>query len=442
MTRTLAAAVLRLALGLAVGVGLCTAPRAAAAETPLVVLIRVEGAISPAAADYIEDGLRVAEERGAAALLIEIDTPGGLLSSTRTIVKALLGADVPVLAYVAPAGAGAASAGVFIVMAANVAAMAPGTNIGASTPVQGSGQDVAGAMGAKVKSFTTSFAKAIAEQRGRNVQWAAKAVRKAISATDREALDKNVIDLIATDVSDLLAQADGRSVMVGDEERVLHVKGAKIERIEMSLRQTVLGFLADPSIAYLLMLAGLLGLYLELSNPGTLVPGLVGALCLAISMASFQVLPIDTTGLLLLLLGLGLLVAELFLPSFGIVGGVGVVAFVLGSLFLFDASEPGVYVDRTLIGSAASAVGLVMLVLATLVVKAMRGQATTGREALVGSIGEVRSRMDPKGTVFVHGELWQARSDVVLEEGDSARVVEVDGLTLRVAPLETERTDQ
>lgn len=419
---------------------LATSASAHAAD-PRVLVIRVDGAISPAASDFIQDGLAAAERDGMDALVIEIDTPGGLLSSTRTIVQALLGAKVPVLAYVAPSGAGAASAGVFIVMAANVAAMAPGTNIGASTPVQGSGADVAGAMGAKVKSFTASFAKAIAEQRGRNVQWAANAVRRAVSATDREALAKNIVDIIATDLDDLLAQADGRTVTVDESEQVLRVKGAKVTRLEMNLRQQVLGFLADPSIAYLLMLAGVFGLYLELSNPGTLVPGVVGALCLAISLASFQVLPIDTSGLVLLLLGLGLLVAELFLPSFGIVGGVGLVAFVLGSLFLFDGSEPGMYVDRWLIGSAAAAVGSVMLVVGTLVVSAMRGRATTGREALVGSVGEVRSRTAPTGTIFVQGELWKAYSEQPLDEGAEARVMEVKGLTLRIAPVGPERME-
>ena len=408
---------------------------------PRVLKIRIDGSINPASADYIQDGLAAAKERGAEALLIEIDTPGGLLSSTRSIVQAMLGAEVPVLAYVSPAGAGAASAGVFIVMAANVAAMAPGTNIGASTPVQGGGAEIEGAMGQKMKSFTASFAKAVAEQRGRNVRWAAQAVRRAVSATAREALEKNVIDVIATDVPDLLAQANGRTVMVGDEPRTLDLTGAVVIPLEPTLRQRVLGFLADPSVAYLLMLAGLLGLYLELSHPGTLVPGLVGGLCLAISLGSFQVLPIDTTGLVLLVLGLGLLVAELFLPSFGIVGGVGVIAFVLGSLYLFDSSEPGVYVDRTLIGSAASAVGLVMLVVSTLVVRAMRGRATTGREALVGSVGEVRSRLDPQGTVFVQGELWRASSADPVDPGSSVRVVAIDGLTLKVAPTERERKE-
>ncbi len=408
-------------------------------DRPAVLSLRIEGAVSAASADFLAEGLEEAERRGAAALVLQIDTPGGLLSSTRSMVQMLLGARVPVIAWVAPSGAGAASAGVFVVMAAHVAAMAPGTNMGASTPVQGTGAPLKGAMGRKVKSFTTSFAKAIAAERGRNARWAAAAVTRAASVTDREALEKNVIDLIAVDVADLLNQADGRTVLVEGTERVLRVAGARVDSFEMSLRHRVLNLLADPSVAYLLLLAGLLGVYLELSNPGVLVPGLVGALCLAIAAASFQVLPIDTTGLVLLVLGLGLLVAELFLPSFGIVGGVGLVAFVLGSLFLFDESDPGVRIDRWLIGSAAAAVGSVMLVVATLVVRAMRGGPTTGREALVGSLGEVRTATAPDGTIFVHGELWQARSEKPIEAGCRARVVAVEGLTLLVDRVDEER---
>jgi len=435
VTRPLHAAILAIVLALGFLASSGHLGRAFGAEpAPRVLLLHVDGAVSPASADYIQAGLRQAESERFTAMVIELDTPGGLLSSTRTIVKDLLASPVPTIVYVAPSGAGAASAGVFVVMAGNVAAMAPGTNIGASTPVQGSGAELSGSMGKKVKSFTASFAKAVAEQRGRNVQWAAKAVNKAVSATDREALELGVIDLVARDLDELLAKADGRTVKVGGESRVLRVAGAMVAVRPMSLRQRALSFLADPNVAYLMMLAGLLGLYLELSHPGTLVPGVVGGLCLAISLASFQILPIDTTGALLIVLGVLLLVAEIFLPSFGIVGAAGVVSFVLGSLFLFDQSEPGIYVDRALIGSAAAAVGLAMLVVGTLVVRTMRGRAATGREALVGEVGEVRTRVAPRGTVFLHGELWQARSREPIEAGRRARVLAIDGLTLEVEP--------
>lgn len=410
------------------------APRVA--EPPRVDRLRVDGSINPAIADYVRRGLDDATANGAAALLIEIDTPGGLLASTRTIVKDLLGAPLPVLVYVAPSGAGAASAGVFIVMAANVAAMAPGTNIGASTPVQGGGGDIEGALGEKVTSFTASFAKSIAAQRGRNVEWAEKAVREAVSATDAEALQLGVIDLVASDVSDLLRRASGRTVTVNGVERTLQLDGARVVEVEMTLRQRVVAWLADPTIAYFLLLAGLLGLYLELTNPGAMVPGVAGAISLLIALGALQMLPLDATGVALLVLGGVLLVAELFLPSFGVIGAGGLVAFVLGSLMLFDRDEPGLIVDRRVIGAAAAAVGCVMLVLATLVVRAMRRRALTGVSALLGEIGEARSALTPRGTVGLHGEIWQALASRPVEKGARVRVTAVDGLTLRVEPVE------
>jgi len=402
-----------------------------------VNVVRVTGSINPAIVEYVQDALARSAEDGAAALVIEIDTPGGLLASTKSIVSDLLSAPVPVLSYVAPSGAGAASAGVFIVMAANVAAMAPGTNIGASTPVQSGGADVEGAMGEKVKSFTESFAKTIAARRGRNVDWAGRAVREAVSATDAEALELGVVDLIATDVPDLLRQASGReAVVAGGEKRTLALAGARVVELPMSLKQRVLAFLADPTVAYLLLLAGLFGLYVELTNPGALVPGVTGAICLLIALAAFQILPISTTGLALLLLGLALLVTEVFVPSFGVIGVGGVVAFVLGSLLLFDPDATGLAVDRRVIGGAAAAVGVAMLAVATLVVQAMRRRTVTGREALIGEIGEVRADLAPRGSVLVQGEIWRAVASQPVPAGRSVRITGVDGLTLRVEPVE------
>jgi membrane-bound serine protease (ClpP class) len=408
-----------------------------ASAAPEVKLLRVNGSINPAIADYVNDGIAVATRDAADALLIELDTPGGLLASTRTIVKEILGAPLPVLVYVAPSGAGAGSAGVFIVMSANVAAMAPGTNIGASTPVQGAGGDIEGVLGEKVTSFTASFAKSIAAQRGRNVEWAEKSVREAVSATDAEALQLGIVDLVAVDVADLLRQSTGRTVVVGGASRTLDLTGARVVEVEMQLKQRVLALLADPMVAYLLLLAGLLGLYLELSQPGTLLPGVTGAICLLVALAAFQVLPINTTGIALLVLGVALLVAEMFVPSFGVIGAGGLVAFVLGSLLFFDEDGTGLAVDRGVIGAAATAVGALMLTLALLVVRAMRRRVLTGAGALLGELCEVRSRIAPRGTVLVQGEIWQAASDRPIDPGSRARVTGIDGLTLRVEPAES-----
>jgi membrane-bound serine protease (ClpP class) len=432
------------ALGVALLLGTArsspAAPTVAGTPAPAppahVDLLRVDGSINPGVADYVRYGIERAQEDGAAAVVLEIDTPGGLLASARTIVKDILGAAVPVIAYVAPSGAGAGSAGVFIVMAADVAAMAPGTNIGASTPIESNGGDIKGALGEKVRSFTASFAKTIAARRGRNVEWAGRAVREAVSATDVEAQKLGVVDLIAADVPDLLRQASGRRITVGGVSRTLDLASARVDVIAMQPRQRVLALLADPNVAYLLMLAGLLGLYLELSHPGTFLPGVAGAICLLVALAAFQVLPINTTGLALLGLGVALLVAELFVPSFGVIGIGGVIAFVLGSVLLFDASGTGLAVDRGLIGAAASAVGLTMLTLATLVVRAMRRRTMTGKEALVGEVCEVRTSLAPRGSVFLRGELWEAVADRPIDAGARARVVGVDGLTLHVAPCE------
>ncbi len=404
------------------------------AAVPLVVRARLDGAITPVAAEYLESVLATAGREGANAVVLEIDTPGGLLDSTREIVKALLATPVPVVVWVAPSGAGAASAGAFIVLAADVAAMAPGTNIGASTPVGGGGGDVEGAMGRKIESFTRSLARAIAERRGRNVEWAESAVRDAASATDGEALEKGVIDFVAADFNGLLAGSSGRTVTVGGNEVRLALEGARVLELPMTLRQRFLSFLVDPSVAWILLLAGLLGLYLELSHPGTWVPGIVGALCLTLALGALAMLPIDVTGVLLIVGGLVLLVAELFLPSFGIVGGAGVVAFVLGSLFLFERGPGSPAVDRGLIAGAAAAVAMAMLAVTFLVVRAQARRSPLGLEGMVGALGETQGALDKEGIVLVHGELWKARAARPLARGSRVRVVSVEGLTLHVTP--------
>ncbi len=397
-----------------------------------VDMIVINGGINPAVNDYIRESIQRARAGNARALIIQLDTPGGLLSSTRSIVKEMLSAPLPVIVYVAPSGAGAGSAGVFITMAANIAAMAPGTNIGAAHPVAGGGQEIKGVMGEKIENFTASFSETIAQRRGRNTDFAIQAVRRSISITDTEALEKRVIDIIAHDVSDLLKQANGREVEIGGVKRTLDFDGVSILRIEMGLKQKVINILAHPNIAYLLMMAGILGLYMEFSNPGALFPGIAGGIALLLALASFQVLPVNYAGLLLIGLGMCLLVAEAFLPSFGLLGISGVVSLGLGSLLLFDVEGSDLSVDRGIVFAAVGTLSAFVLLVSFLVVKSQRRKATLGYAGLVGELGEVRERLDLTGKVFVHGEVWKAEGPERLDPGDRIEVVGHDGMILKV----------
>jgi membrane-bound serine protease (ClpP class) len=400
-----------------------------------VLRIVIDGMINPASADYIIEAIETARLENARALVIEMDTPGGLLESTKDIVKDLLGAQVPVIVYVAPSGGGAISAGVFITIAAHVAVMAPGTTIGAAHPVGGGGEDIQGDMREKVENFAVSLSKSIAEQRGRNVEWAEKAVRESVSATETEALELKVIDLVATDLDDLLRQVQGREVDLAGRKTTIDVAGATVVTVEMRLRQKVLNVLANPNVAYLLMMAGILGLYVEFTNPGLVFPGVAGGICLLLGMTALQVLPINYGGLALIALGVALLVAELFLPTFGVVGVGGMVAFVLGSLLLFDTPESTVTVDPAIVFAAAGTLGAFSLIIGTLVVRAQRRQPALGLEGLIGKIGEARTPLRPGqrgGKVFVHGEYWNAESDEPIETGSTVEVVAVDGMRMRV----------
>ena len=405
-----------------------------------ISLIVVDATINPAVADFIRESIDQAARQGALALIVQLDTPGGLLSSTKTIVKDLLDAPLPVIVYVAPGGSGAISAGVFITMAGTIAAMAPGTTIGAAHPVTGGGQNIEGDMREKVENFTASFSESIARRRGRNIEWAEQAVRESVAITETEALEKKVIDLVARDVQDLLRQASGRTVEVGNTEQTLNFSAAQgagssfhVVRQEMRLKHKILNVLAHPQIAYLLMMAGILGLYLEFSNPGLLFPGLAGAICLIMALTAFQVLPINYTGLVLIVLGLALLVTELFLPSFGILGISGLVAFVMGSLFLFDSSDADLVLDRGVIFGAALGVGLFILIVGSLSMTAYRRRPVTGTEGLIGELGEVRVRLAPRGKVWLHGEYWNAESEEdEIEAGQTVRVVDVAHMVLKV----------
>lgn len=405
------------------------------APGPVVDLIVIDGGINPAVDDFIRESIERARARGSKALIVQLDTPGGLLTSTRSIVKEILGAPVPVIVYVAPSGSGAGSAGVFITLAAHVAAMAPGTNIGAAHPVAGGGQEVKGVMGEKIENFTASFSEAIAQKRGRNTEWAIQAVRRSVSITEKEALAKNVIDVVAKDIDDLLRQADGRKVEVGDRFQTLALKDARVERFEMGLRQKIINTLSDPNIAYLLLMAGILGLYMEFSNPGVVFPGVAGAIALLLALASFQIIPINYAGLILILLGVALLTGEAFVPSFGVLGIGGAISLALGSLLLFDTESSDLVVDRSIVFTAVATLSALMVVLGYLVFKSQRRKPTLGLEGLVGEIGDVRVTLNPTGKIFVHGEYWNAEGDGEIAAGEKVRVVGFDGMCLKVTRL-------
>lgn len=392
----------------------------------------IDGTINPAVAEFIQEKIWESHQNGAQALVIQLDTPGGLLTSTRTIVKEIFAAPLPVIVYVAPSGASAGSAGMFITLAAHVAAMAPGTNIGAAHPVGAGGQEVSGTMGEKLENFVASYSETIARRRHRNVEWAIQAVRESIAVTDAKALKLEVIDLRAQDLHDLLQQATGREVEVKGQKTILALAGAEVRSLEMRLGQKVLNVLADPNVAYLLMMAGILGLYLELSNPGLLLPGVTGGICLLLALAAFQVLPINYTGIALILLGTALLVTEVFLPSFGILGIGGIVSFVLGSLMLFDVAGERLVVAREIIFTVIAVVSGVILTIGYLVFKAQRQKPVGGKEGLVGESGRVITRIAPKGQVEVHGEIWTAESDEPIEVGEEVLISQVEDLHLRV----------
>lgn len=408
---------------------------------PHVDLIVIDGGINPAVDDFIRESIGRARSKGAKALIIQLDTPGGLLSSTRTIVKDILGAPVPVMVYVAPSGAGAGSAGVFITLAAHIAAMAPGTNIGAAHPVAGGGQEVKGVMGEKIENFTASFSEAIAQKRGRNTEWAIQAVRRSVAITEKEALKKNVIDIVAKDIDDLLKQAEGKKVDVDGREQVLSFEGVRVERFEMGLKQKIINTLSDPNIAYLLLMAGILGIYMEFSHPGVIFPGVAGGIALLLALTSFQILPINYAGLLLILLGIALLVGEAFLPSFGALGIGGAISLGLGSLLLFDTESSDLVVDRSIIFTAVATLSALMLLLGYLVFKSQKRKPTMGMKGLLGEIGEVRVKLDPAGKIFVHGEYWGAEGDGEIAVGEKVRVIGFEGMSLKVKRLSEHREE-
>jgi membrane-bound serine protease (ClpP class) len=407
-------------------------------SAPHVDLIVIDGSINPAVDDFIRESINRARSSEARALVIQLDTPGGLLSSTRTIVKEMLSAKIPIMVYVSPSGAGAGSAGVFITMAAHIASMAPATNIGAAHPVAGGGQEVKGVMGEKIENFTASFSETIAQKRGRNTEWAIEAVRRSVSITETDALKKKVIDIIAKDIDDLLRQADGRKVDLDGRMTTLSVKGVNVVRHEMSLKQRIVNAIADPNIAYMLLMAGILGLYMEFSNPGVLFPGITGAICLVMALISLQLLSFNYAGLFLILLGIALLVGEAFMPSFGILGIGGVISLALGSFLLFDTPNSDLTIDATIVYTAVATMAALVLAIGYLVFRSQKAKPTLGMDGLIGEIGEVRAKLNPSGKVFVHGEYWnaQTQTDGQVDVGEKVQIVGYDGMNLKVKRLQ------
>ncbi|WP_456434447.1 NfeD family protein [Thermosulfuriphilus sp.] len=403
-----------------------------ATPSPLY-LIKIEGAIDPITSEFIISAIETTSVSGGQALIIRLDTPGGLVSATREIIKALLNSPVPVIVYVAPSGARAASAGTLITMAAHIAAMAPGTNIGAAHPVSLGGPKEDKKMAEKAVNDLAAMARAIASTRGRNAKWAEEAVRKSVSITEEEALRLKVIDLIAKDLGDLLEKINGCELEVSGGRRVrLETKAATLIPIHQGLRERILRAIGDPNIAYILMMIGLAGLYFELSNPGTIFPGVVGALALVLAFFAFKALPVNYAGLILILLAGIFFFLEIKITSFGLLALAGLIALTLGSLMLFSKA-PGVGISWSVLWPTLIGVGAFLSILTYLAAKAVRSPPQTGAESLLGAEGKALSEIGPEGgQVFVHGEIWQAESDHPVAAGSKVRVLAVKSLTLKV----------
>ncbi|NNL67423.1 MAG: nodulation protein NfeD [Myxococcales bacterium] len=412
----------------------------------------IAGSINPASADHLMKVIARSEQEGAAAVLIELDTPGGLLAATKDIIQSILNAKVPVIVYVSPRGAWAASAGTFITMAGHVAAMAPGTSIGAAHPVgigggnKGPAEDEEGNAqrdfaAEKAENFTASFIESIANERGRNAEWAVEAVRRSVAISQDEALEKNVIDLVADSRADLLAKIEGREVTVNGVKRTLELEGATVVEVPMSRMNQFLDVLASPDLAVLLMLAGMLGIYVEFTNPGLIVPGVIGAVCLVLGFVALQILPFSWLGLFLLAGGLSLFVAEIFFTSYGLLFTAGVACFLLGGSMLFDMPEVNdlnVSFFRVLLPSVAGMSAFVGLVIVA-VTRSMRLPEITGQGELVGMSGKAQTELSPEGMIFVRGEMWKARAEEPVAIGERVEVIGVDGLELRVRKVDPRR---
>ena len=403
------------------------------AEQSEVYIIEVADAISPGTAEFIKSGIKTAEENGAACIIIELDTPGGLAESMRIIVQSILNSRVPVVVYVYPSGGRAASAGVMITMAADIAAMAPGTNIGAAHPVGAGGKDIDGKMSEKVINDMVAQAKSVAEQRGRNAKWVEDAIRESVSVTETEALKENIIDLIAKNTDDLLRQLNGREIKDKGELKLDNVKKVVLEE---TMRTKILKTISNPNIAYILLMIGLAGLYFELSHPGAIFPGVIGGISLILAFFALQTLPVNYAGILLIVLAIIFFIMEMKITSYGLLSVAGIVSLLLGSLMLFEGSTPDMTLSLQVLLPTLILISGFFVVVASLVFRAQISKPATGSMGLVGEIGIVKKALTPEGKVFVHGELWNARSKEPVDEDAKVRVVNVVNLMLEVESVD------
>ena len=401
-----------------------------------VLAVKVNGVINPVSSEFISKSIIRAYAMRAEALVIELDTPGGLDTSMRNIVKDIIGSKVPVIVYVSPSGARAASAGVFITLAAHVAAMAPGTNIGAAHPVSMGGK-MDKTMSDKATNDAAAYIKSLAERTGRNAGWAEDAVRKSISATETEAFREHIVDLVSKDLNALLKDIDGRKVNTDAGEKILQTADSSITRTEMDLRYKILSFISDPSVAYMLMLLGFYGLFFELTNPGTIFPGVTGAIFLILAFYSFQTLPVNYAGLLLILLALILFILEIKIVSHGLLTIGGIISMVIGSLMLFDSPAPFFKLSLSLILPAVIITALFFTATFRLAYRALRTKPATGGEGLIGTAGKATTDITRDGgMVALHGEVWSATSDDMIKKGDTIEVISLSGLQIKVKKKE------
>jgi membrane-bound serine protease (ClpP class) len=406
---------------------------ASPAGAQTVSTLQIDGVISPVTVRLVSAAIERARADGAAALVILLDTPGGLERSMRSIVREMLNAPVPVVVYVAPTGARAASAGAFITLAAHVAAMAPATNIGAAHPVAVGGGTVDKESMRKIENDAAAFIRSVARERGRNADWAEKAVRSSVSATEREALKLGIVDLTADNLSELLAKIDGREVKTARGVVALRTRGATVRPVEIGWRDRFLALITDPNVAYVLLMLGMLGLFFELANPGVILPGIIGGICLILAFFAFQTLPINWAGLLLILFGIVLLVAEIKVVSHGVLTIGGIIAILLGSMMLVNTAELPLRVSWTVIIPVVAVTAGIFVFAISAGVRAQLAHPTTGTAGLLNEVGEARTPIDPEGQVMVRGELWTAvASGPRIEVGERVRVVGVEGLRLRV----------